>query len=129
VIAWFYRLLRNAVVDHYRHQAAKGRALDRVRREAPRVVDEEDLHRAVCQCVLRLLPTLKPEYSDLLRRVELDGESVASAAKALGITPNNAGVRLHRARAAMSKQLRRSCGACAKHGCLDCTCAPTTLRS
>src|SRR4051812_31554461 len=26
-VAWFYRLLRNALVDHHRRQAAEGRAL------------------------------------------------------------------------------------------------------
>ncbi len=28
-VAWFYRLLRNAVVDHYRRRGAAGRALGR----------------------------------------------------------------------------------------------------
>src|ERR1700722_5017332 len=27
--AWFYRILRNAVIDHYRHRAAEDRALER----------------------------------------------------------------------------------------------------
>lgn len=43
-------------------------------------------------------------------------------AKALGITTNNATVRLHRARRALKRELERSCGICATHGCLDCTC-------
>lgn len=29
VVAWFYRLLRNALTDHYRHRAAEHKALAR----------------------------------------------------------------------------------------------------
>ena len=47
---------------------------------------------------------------------------VAFAASA-GITPNNAGVRLHRARRALRRQTLAFCRACAEHGCLDCSCA------
>jgi hypothetical protein len=39
-----------------------------------------------------------------------------------GLTANNAGVRVFRARDALRKQVSRSCGTCAEHGCLDCTC-------
>jgi len=121
-VAWFYRLLRNALVDHYRKQAAEGRALEREAREATEVGPDPELKQAVCACVGELLPTLKPEYSELLRQVELEERSVPEAAAAVGITPNNAGVRLHRARQALKQQLEKSCGTCATHGCLDCSC-------
>ncbi|KFE71354.1 RNA polymerase sigma factor [Hyalangium minutum] len=121
-VAWFYRLLRNALVDHYRKQAAEGRALEHEAREATEVGPDPELKQAVCACVGELLPTLKPEYSELLRQVELEERSVPEAAAAVGITPNNAGVRLHRARQALKRQLEKSCGTCATHGCLDCSC-------
>ena len=35
---------------------------------------------------------------------------------------NNAAVRVFRAREALRKQVARACGACATHGCVDCTC-------
>jgi hypothetical protein len=35
---------------------------------------------------------------------------------------SNAAVRIHRARAAFRKHLVRTCGACAEHSCIDCTC-------
>jgi len=120
-VAWFYRLLRNALVDHYRRQAAEGRALEREARELTEAVDPE-LKQAVCACVGELLPTLKPEYADILRQVDLEERGVVDVAREVGITANNAGVRLHRARVALKKQLERSCGTCASHGCLDCTC-------
>lgn len=123
-VAWFYRLLRNALVDHYRRQSAEARALQtaaaREDREVP-AADEEILD-AVCGCIDRLLDTLRPEYADALRRVEVDEVPVRRYAQELGITPNNAAVRVHRARLALKRQLERSCGTCVTHGCFDCTC-------
>jgi RNA polymerase sigma-70 factor (ECF subfamily) len=120
-VAWFYRLLRNALVDHYRRNAAEGRALEREAREASEAVEPE-LTQAICACIHDLLPALKPEYAELVRQVDLEGRSVPDVAREAGITPNNAGVRLHRARQALKRQLERSCGTCASHGCLDCSC-------
>jgi RNA polymerase sigma-70 factor (ECF subfamily) len=119
-VAWFYRVLRNALADHYRKHAVQQKAHERLAVE-PTVGDAE-LERAVCQCVDGLLPTLKPEYAGMLERVDLQGASVSSVADELGITANNATVRLHRARQTLKRQLERMCGACARHGCLDCTC-------
>ncbi|MFP2961113.1 RNA polymerase sigma factor [Myxococcus sp. 1LA] len=124
-VAWFYRLLRNALVDHYRRQAAEGRALEREAREASEATEDSELKQAVCACVGELLPTMKPEYADILRQVDLEERGVPDVAREAGITANNAGVRLHRARQALKKQLERSCGTCASHGCLDCSCKPS----
>lgn len=121
-VTWFYRLLRNALVDHYRRQGAEGRALEREAREVSEVGPDPELTRTVCACIHDLLPALKPEYAELVRQVDLEGRSVPEVAREVGITANNAGVRLHRARQALKKQLERSCGTCAAHGCLDCTC-------
>lgn len=121
-VTWFYRLLRNALVDHYRKQAVEGRALEREAREATEATDDPEMKTAVCACVGELLPTLKPEYAALVRKVDLEERGVPDVAKEEGITANNAGVRLHRARQALKKQLERSCGTCATHGCLDCSC-------
>ncbi|MBU8896389.1 RNA polymerase sigma factor [Corallococcus sp. M34] len=121
-VAWFYRLLRNALVDHYRRQAAEGRALEREARDAQEASEDPELKVAVCACVGDLLSTLKPEYADIVRQVDLEERAVPEVAREVGITANNAGVRLHRARQALRKQLERSCGTCASHGCLDCAC-------
>jgi RNA polymerase sigma factor (sigma-70 family) len=121
--AWFYRVLRNAITDHYRRQSSRGRALDRLAAETE-VADtpDKELEAVVCACVVSLLETLKPEYGAAIRRVDLDGMSVRNYAEEVGITAGNAGVRLHRAREALRRQLARSCGTCLAHGCLDCRC-------
>ncbi len=121
--AWFYRSLRNALVDHYRRGGASERALAAVAAEFDEAqAPDAELQDAVCKCVGRLAETLKPEYAEALRRVEVDGLSVQAFAAEAGITANNAAVRLFRARKALQKQLEVSCGTCASHGCLDCTC-------
>lgn len=123
VVAWFYRVLRNAVIDHYRHRGAEGRALARAAGFSGETDQpQQDVERAICQCVHDLLPTLREEYATLLRRIDLEQASIAEVAAETGITPNNARVRLHRARAALRRQLELSCGTCTEHGCLDCTC-------
>ena len=121
VTAWFYRLLRNALIDFYRRRDTARKAFQ-VAAEDFSEADEQELQRTVCRCVAELIPTLKPEYADLLRRVDVEGEAVPAAAMALGIQANNAGVRLHRARLALKARLEQSCGTCATHGCLDCSC-------
>jgi RNA polymerase sigma-70 factor (ECF subfamily) len=124
VIPWFYRVLRNAIIDHYRRGGAEERALAHVAgttevAEPPR---DEELYQAVCACVTGLVDTLKPEYAAAIRRVDLDGVPVVQFAREVNITPSNAGVRLHRAHAALRKQLALSCNTCAEHGCFDCRC-------
>lgn len=122
-IRWFYRVLRNAIIDHHRRTAAAGRALAAFANEA---IDdgrlEPELRDAVCQCVTRVASTLKPEYAEALRRVDVEGVAVKDFASKTGLTSSNAGVRIFRARAALREQIVRSCGACATHGCVDCTC-------
>ena len=123
VVGWFYRVLRNAVIDHQRRKAAVDRRLVQfaTELEASRESDEE-LARVACACVARLADTLKPEYADALRRIEIENVPVKDYAEASGISASNAGVRIFRAREALRKQVARSCGTCAAHGCLDCTC-------
>ena len=127
VVPWFYKILRNALVDHYRAAATDMKKKDNLLAELETTkIDRElpidELGKAICQCFEGLLPTLKPEYSDLIRRIDLGGQSPASVAEVLNITPSNLWVRLHRARQALRKSLERTCGACSKHSCLDCSC-------
>jgi RNA polymerase sigma factor (sigma-70 family) len=122
-MTWFYRVLRNALTDHFRRQDSRGRALERLAVETAGDADpDRDLEAVACECVVSLLDTLKPEYAGAIRRVDLDGLSVRSYGEEAGITAGNAGVRLHRARAALRRQLVRCCGTCLTHGCFDCGC-------
>ncbi len=126
--AWFYQLLRNAVVDHYRARGSVRRRHDALGEMVAAL--GEDIAAApkgwepqLCGCLGGVVDTLKPQHAELLRRVDLDGESVQAAAKALKMTPNNASVTLHRARKELRSRLEAFCGDCANGACLDCDCA------
>lgn len=121
-IGWFYRVLRNAIIDHQRRHAVAVRRLDAYAAEQEGVGDDQELRRVVCKCVGELADTLRPEYAIALRRIEIDGISVKDYATEAGISSSNAGVRVFRAREALRKQVARSCGTCANHGCFDCSC-------
>jgi RNA polymerase sigma-70 factor (ECF subfamily) len=130
-VAWFYRVLRNAVIDHHRHVDAERRALARFAEDLPEQVADApaDTINAVCQCVGALTETLRPEYRDVLEKVDLGGAPISSVAAAAGLTANNARVRLHRARRSLKRRVEETCGMCATHGCLDCTCKAATTGS
>src|SRR5690606_16472466 len=112
--AWFYRILRNAVIDHYRRRDAAGRAAERVAAEMPEAIDEiaADEKNRVCGCVRALASSLKPEYAGVLEKVDLEGRSLAEVAAEAGITTNNATVRLHRARQALKRRVEETCKSC-----------------
>lgn len=120
-VAWFYRLLRNAVVDHWRAKGAARKAKEAWEREFDEAYEVE-ARGEICRCIDDLIPTLKETDADLIRRVELGEERIVDVAPALGLTANAATVRLHRARKALKEKLEVSCGTCTEHGCLECTC-------
>lgn len=126
--AWFYRILRRTIIDLYRRRDVQERALARMEREldAPPTPEEE---HAYCECLNALIPALTPEYAEILRRIDLEGQPYAEVAADLGVTETNAKVRLHRARTQLRERLTAVCGICTVHGCLDCTCDSHTKRS
>jgi RNA polymerase sigma factor (sigma-70 family) len=121
-VAWFYRILRNAVIDHYRHRAAEDRALEQWASDLASEEPDLTTQQIVCHCINNVLDNLKPEYSKIIREVDLAEGTLDSFAKNSGITTNNAAVRAHRARQALKKQLILTCRTCAQHACIDCTC-------
>lgn len=121
-IQWFYRVLRNAVIDSHRRREVREHALATLQQEWPEHLAPPD-ERRLCQCISSILPGLPEPEADLLRRVDLNGESPSSLAAASGERVNTLNVRLHRARKHLREHLERICRTCAKHGCLDCDCA------
>ncbi len=123
VVAWFYRLLRNAIIDYYRHRASSTRMTEQLAHHFETHQEPDDAFQSgICQCIGALVETLKPEYREAIQQVDLEEGSLAELAERAGITANNAAVRVHRAREALRKQVTKACGICATHGCLDCHC-------
>ena len=121
VTAWFYKILRNAIIDVYRRRDVSERAVEKLKVD---LESAEEITTEVCRCMNAIIPTLKPEYAELIRRVDLAENSPANVATELGITTNNLTVRLHRARAQLRERLEQTCQMCSTHGCLNCTCDP-----
>lgn len=122
-VAWFYRLLRRAVADHFRERAAEARGIGALARELADAHElPPELAAELCHCFEALLPALRPAYAEILRRVDLGGLRPVEFAAEAGIPANRAMVRLHRARRALRERLALACRTCAEHGCLDCRC-------
>jgi len=123
--SWMYQVLKTTLIDFYRARAKRHQSeteyhyLDTILREAE---GSDDLDAIVCMCLYKLLPTLKPEYADILWRVDLVGETRNNIAKTLKLSESNLRVRLHRARLALRERLEMTCRSCPVHGFLDCDC-------
>lgn len=119
---WFFRILRNAIIDFRRRKSAEGRGKEALSSEADDRTEAQERVAHACACVVPLMEELKEEYRDVLLRVEIQEQKVRDFAEKEGISASNAGVRVHRARAALKKQVETTCGTCAAAGCLDCSC-------
>ncbi len=120
--AWFYQLLRRAIIDHARSRRSALARDSLYAADSALASHSAEEERALCHCFAPLLAALKPNHTGLLRLVDFEGQSVSAAALALGLTPNHASVTLHRARAELRAELLAFCGACAGGACLDCNC-------
>ena len=133
VVAWFYRLLQNALVDHYRSRAANARGESRYATETEvtgRVQDlPVELREAVCACVRGMVNVaLDPRDGEIILRADLGSEPLAAVAQDLGITANNAAVRAHRARRTLRDLIADRCGATTLDAALACECASPDCR-
>jgi RNA polymerase sigma factor (sigma-70 family) len=124
-VAWFYSVLRNAVIDHFRRRSSESSAMDRLAVEwklTEEAAPDAGARGFICGCIEHVLPTLRPAYAEVLREVDLAEKPLAEFAMQHALTPGNAAVRAHRARAALRRELAKTCGACSLHACLDCVC-------
>ena len=111
--AWVGVSLRRMVVDRYRRSAAQRRMASALAAE-PREAAEPDEDETVTTivCLKRELGGLKPEYAEILRQVYLQEASLTAVAEQMGLTANNAAVRLHRARQALREVMTARCRDC-----------------
>ena len=125
VRGWLGRVLATTIVDHHRRAARRARretVTDPSDLEEMPVEPDAEIERQVCFCLYRILPTLKPDYADVIWRIDLLDEPRDRVAVELGITLGNVNVRLHRGRRALRARLEALCLTCPEHGFLDCRC-------
>lgn len=117
--AWVDASLRRIVIDRYRRAAVHHRMRQALAAAAlldNRPEDRDDALTAA-QCLKETLPRLKTEYAEILALVYLQDHPLRDVAPRLGLTANNAAVRLHRARAALKGRLRVKCQSCPLADC------------
>ncbi len=125
VRGWLGRILATTLIDHQRMISRRRKRevyveADKVEAEHQPV--DAELDSGVCNCLYRVLPTLKPEYADIIWRADIMGEPRDRLAASLGTSLNNVNVRLFRGRNALRKRLEEMCRTCPIHGFLDCHC-------
>lgn len=126
-VAWFYSILRHALVDYLRKRAVEARGKKAYRQALihsghGKVPPIEEVVSNPCSCAYAILPSLRPSYEELIRRIDLGGESYKTVAQDLAMTRNNVRVRLHRARQVLRARLVHFCGPCCESDCRDCWC-------
>ncbi len=116
--AWMTVSLRRMVVDRYRRAAVRRRLAESLAAQpaAAGPGEEEDLV-APTECLKGLVAGLKPDYAQMLQHTYLEDRPLKQVAEGLGLTANNAAVRLHRARATLRQALSDKCRTCALADC------------
>lgn len=128
VRGWLGRVLATTTIDFQRR--AIRRRLHEQAADPDEVASAADLtiqadaemDQVVCDCLYRLLPTLRAEYAQIIWRADLLDEPRDRIAVSLGTSLNNVAVRLHRARKVLRLRLEQMCRTCVVHGFLNCGC-------
>lgn len=120
VEAWFARVVRRQIADFRLERARREARVEAFAREASDSTESEET--AACACALGVVKRLRPDYADILRRVDLEDASLDEVAHALGISAGNARVRLFRARQAMRDELLVFCKTDSFRACMSCNC-------
>ncbi|MDA3856887.1 MAG: RNA polymerase sigma factor [Roseovarius sp.] len=124
-IGWLYTVLKSVLMDHFRKETLRKSGDSRYVQE--RMVLEGDSFEpddddTICNCLRGLLPELRPEYAEILRRVDFLEEPRKKVAADMNLSTENLRVRLHRARLAIGVALKQHCGACCESEYQDCFC-------
>ncbi|MFD2167158.1 RNA polymerase sigma factor SigZ [Thalassotalea euphylliae] len=95
VKAWLFKIANNAVIDFYR-KTGKVEAIELVD-----VIDEPEysIQSDLIKCIDPFLSAMPTDEADLIRKIDLEGESQKSAAAKLGISYSTYKSRLQKSRA------------------------------
>ncbi len=125
--AWLYRLHRNLIADTGRRRATERRLFTDAEEPlakggAPAVDEAGPQAIELCGCSVAQARRIRSGYASILELVDLGDSTIEEAAATLGISVNNANVRLHRARKALRQQMLEHCGVTSPRDCVDCRC-------
>lgn len=102
---WLYRVLYSAVMDHLRAKRRQSNVIDLLGAQIQPSIEVSNTDRS---SFAEILARLKPEYSDILLRLQVRADTPWEAAADLGTTANNVRVRHFRARAALRDAYTKS---------------------
>lgn len=112
--AWFRGILRHSIADFYTSKQ-KVTSRRQVLTEDPTFCDDapgDDAFVApinLCHCSEKLIQEFSSETIELITRVDLNDEKPSEVAPSLGLTPNAARVKLHRAHTKIRQRLQEHC--------------------
>ena len=115
VMAWVWRITRNAITDHYRRTAR--------RREAPGadqeligdggaddwIDDQATVISDLASCIRPLIEALPPDYRRALELTDLEGRTQAEAARIEGVSVSGMKSRVQRGRRLFAALVRNCC--------------------
>jgi len=123
ICSWFYRSLRDAVLDQPRYAASSEGKLGAFRAElAQKIEPSAAMREAIVRHVGAIAATLATEQGELLRRMDLGAENLTDYAQSAGTSASNVERLLAIARVELCQQVMRSFGTCSAHGLFNCTC-------
>jgi DNA-directed RNA polymerase specialized sigma24 family protein len=123
ICSWFYRSLRDAVLDQPRYTTTSEGKLAAFRSELAQKIEPNPAMRdAIIRHVEALTMTLAAEKAELLRSVDFGGEELAEHARRSGMSTGSVAQLFGLARAELCLQVVRSFAACNTHGLHNCTC-------
>lgn len=75
VVPWFYRILRNTVIDYYRAKTSESTRRNDFIEQSKVLADDhvpslDEVKATVCGCLDDAISVLRPGYSDLTRRID-----------------------------------------------------------
>ncbi|MEO1171468.1 MAG: sigma-70 family RNA polymerase sigma factor [Myxococcota bacterium] len=117
---WLFQVHRSVIIDRGRKQATQRRYF--ADEESSPEAASEPAADGVCACSVHQMRELGESYGTILALVVLGDATLPEAAQTLGISVNNATVRLHRARQALKKRMLEHCGVTSMRECYDCRC-------
>ncbi len=105
--AWVFRITRNVVSDHFRGRQDATEVFDD--EVTPAVDVDEELESELGACASTMITDLPVRYQDVVRMVELEGQSQREAAERLGLSVSGAKSRVQRGRTQLKQMLLACC--------------------
>lgn len=104
--SWFYRIARNAVIDHYRGKRAVTELTDDLALDA---AEDTSSIEALAACLLPFAQRLPAIYRDVLLGTEFQGRTQRAVAADLGISLSAVKSRASRGRRMLKEELLACC--------------------